>query len=202
MYTNEIAKKFALDEIEFNRFLDNCKLEHEVTMIGNVVVPDELVDSYVALFYDIKAEERRKEKETQDFQNAMNEYYINLRVQEQKAIREMMVTTGYNFEGFRIKKYLNLVHGEVVLGTGFLTELSVSVNDFLGASSGAAEGKLSKAKRIVENQLIRNAVEKGANAIIGVDFDVSTLYNNMIVVSGNATAVVIENIEESTNGYQ
>ena len=40
--------------------------------------------------------------------------------------------------------------------------------------------------------MISNAMEIGANAIIGIDFDIITFSNNMIAVSINGTAVVIK----------
>lgn len=114
-------------------------------------------------------------------------------LKKQKA--EFLLTTGYNFDGYTIVKYLNITHGEVVLGTGFMSELSASVNDLMGTTSSTLEGKLSKAKKIAQERLIANCLNEGANAVIGVDFDITTLHNNMIVVSANGTAVFIEKIE-------
>lgn len=106
-----------------------------------------------------------------------------------------MVTTGYNFEGYKIVKYINLVHGEIVLGTGFYSELSASISDLLGVSSKTFEGKISQAKGVAQEQMILNAMTMDANAIIGIDFDITTFSNNMIGVSANGTAVVVEKID-------
>ena len=105
-----------------------------------------------------------------------------------------LLTTGYNFEKYEIVKYLNLVHGEVVMGTGFLSEFSASVNDFFGTTSGLFEGKISLAKQKAQEQMVVKAMALGANALIGVDFDITTFNNNMIGVSSNATAVIINKI--------
>ena len=113
-----------------------------------------------------------------------------------KRRKQFLITTGYNFEGYRIKKYLNLAHGELVLGTGFFSELESSVSDFFGSSSTTFEGKISKAKRAAQEKMITDAMSMGANALIGVDFDVTTFTNNMIGVSANGTAVVIEKDSE------
>lgn len=40
--------------------------------------------------------------------------------------------------------------------------------------------------------ITEKALQLGANAIIGVDFDIMTIGNNMIVVSANGTAVIIK----------
>lgn len=105
-----------------------------------------------------------------------------------------MTTTGYNFEGHAIKEYLNIVNGEIVLGTGFLSELSASVTDFLGTTSDTIQGKIGKAKTMALENMIQSALGLGANAIIGIDFDITTLSNNIIAVSANGTAVVIEKV--------
>ncbi len=44
--------------------------------------------------------------------------------------------------------------------------------------------------------MIINAMTVNANALIGVDFDITTFSNNIIAVSANGTAVVIKKIEE------
>ncbi len=121
-------------------------------------------------------------------------------MQKEEEIRKkrkaFMISTGYNFEGYKIEKYIDLAHGEIVLGTGFYSELSANISDLLGTSSKTFEGKLSQAKRAAEEQMIINAMTVNANALIGVDFDITTFSNNIIAVSANGTAVVIKKIEE------
>lgn len=137
---------------------------------------------------DVRAKEKIEEEQNQ--KEAME---LALREFELKR-KDFLLTTGYNFEKYEITKYLNLVHGEVVMGTGFLSELSASVNDFFGTTSGTFEGKLSLAKQKAQEQMIIKAMALGANALIGIDFDITTFANNMIGISGNATAVIIEKI--------
>lgn len=107
-----------------------------------------------------------------------------------------MLTTGYNFEGYVIKKYIDVISGETVLGTGFLSELFASASDALGEESEVFSQKMKKAKQSATNKLIKRSIAIGANAIIGVDFDYINFSNNMIGVSSNGTAVVIEKIAE------
>ncbi len=138
------------------------------------------------------AEALRKQLYTKYENKVMQE---ELSKDEEQRLQAMMLTTGFNFEGYNIKKYSGIVHGEVVLGTGFLSDLSASFNDMFGTTSEAMEGKLSNAKRIAQERMIANSIKIGANAIIGVDFDVNIMGSNMIVVSTNGTAVVIEQQE-------
>ena len=59
-----------------------------------------------------------------------------------------MVTTGFQFEGYEIVSYLGIVAGEVVLGTGFLSEFTSSFADFFGVQSGMFEEKLETASTL------------------------------------------------------
>lgn len=110
--------------------------------------------------------------------------------------RNYKVTTGYNFEGYKIVNYIDVVHGEVVLGTGMFSEFNAAESDILGGTSSKFEGKLSKAKRAAQAKMLASAMVNGANAVIGLKFDITTLQNNSFVVSVDGTAVVIERLEE------
>lgn len=61
-----------------------------------------------------------------------------------------------------------------------------------GTNASEFEGKIAIAKAKAMENLKHKALNMGTNAIIGVDFDLMTLSNNMIVVSVNGTAVKIE----------
>ena len=105
------------------------------------------------------------------------------------------LTTGYNFDGYKIIKYISVISGNVVLGTGLFSEFFASIDDVLGTTSTPFENKMEKAKEIAINKLILKSATIGGNALIGVDFDFFTLNNNMIAVSANGTSVIIEDCE-------
>lgn len=106
-----------------------------------------------------------------------------------------LVTTGYQFEGYTIDKYFNLMNGEIVMGTGFLSELSAQVNDFLGTTSNTLEKKMQKAKELAMRKVINSAIEIGSNAAIGFRYEMFSLSDNIISVSAYATAVHITKID-------
>ena len=111
-----------------------------------------------------------------------------------KKNKKHMVTTGYNFEGYFIKKYITVVQSEVVLGTGFLSEFSASVSDVFGMASATMEGKLSEAKYRAQRQLIKRSIKTGGNALIGISISITTLRNNMLVISAMGTSVMADKI--------
>ena len=57
-------------------------------------------------------------------------------------MKNMLITSGYNFEGYEITDYLGLCSGEAALGTGFLSSLGAGIADFLGTNSTLYEEKL------------------------------------------------------------
>lgn len=101
------------------------------------------------------------------------------------------VTTGYDFEGYQIMDYKGIVSGDIVLGTGFISEFAASWSDAFGTTSNTFAGKMKTAKQKALKQLMANAMITGANAVIGIDFDYTMFSNNMLGVSANGTAVVI-----------
>ena len=101
------------------------------------------------------------------------------------------VTTGYDFEGYQIIDYKGIVSGDIVLGTGFISEFATSWSDAFGTTSNTFAGKMKTAKQKALKQLMSNAMISGANAVIGIDFDYTMFSNNMLGVSANGTAVVI-----------
>lgn len=109
-------------------------------------------------------------------------------------LSQVKVTTGYNFENYKIIDYKDIVSGEIVLGTGIISEIGAQLGDILGTTASGYEGKLAKGKSAALQIIKNRAVNLGANAIIGVDFDIMTIGNNMIVVSANGTAVKIEEL--------
>ena len=111
---------------------------------------------------------------------------------ENANAKSHMLTTGFNFEGYSIKMYKGVTSGQVVLGTGFLSEFTAEFADFFGVNSNRFADKLESAKNAAVQRLINKSVSLGGNAIIGLDFDYIVFSNNMIGVVANGTSVIIE----------
>ncbi len=121
----------------------------------------------------------------------------NLMEATESEIASFIISSTDVLEGYRITKYLGIEYGEVVMGTGFIAEGSAAGSDFFGTSNSAFRSKLSVARQEAINRLKVYCSKKGANAIVGVDIDIMTIGDNMLVVSANGTAVVAEKICES-----
>lgn len=104
----------------------------------------------------------------------------------------IMITSGHNFDGYTISKYLGYCSGESVLGTGFLSSLNSSIADILGKNSILYEDKLKEAKTDALRKLEQEALRLGANALIGIDVDYTMFSADIIGVIANGTAVIAE----------
>lgn len=112
---------------------------------------------------------------------------------QKEAVENMLVTSGYNFEGYKITEYKNMVSGECALGIGFLG-LSASVSILLGNESLEFSEKMYTAKEYALKIMKMRCAELGCNAVIGVDYDYITFTSDMIGVIANGTAVKIEKL--------
>jgi uncharacterized protein YbjQ (UPF0145 family) len=108
----------------------------------------------------------------------------------------MIIVTTPSMEGRRIKQYLGLVSGDAILGANIFRDLFAGIRDIVGGRSAAYEKELRSAKRIALVEMMDEATELGANAVVGVDLDYETIElgsgGGMLMVSANGTAVVIE----------
>ena len=108
----------------------------------------------------------------------------------------VLVTTTDGFEGRRIVAYKGLVGGDAILGANMFRDFFAGIRDILGGRSGAYEKVLRKAKQEAIDDMIEQARESGANAVVGVDLDYETIQiqegGSMLMVSASGTAVVLE----------
>lgn len=112
----------------------------------------------------------------------------------QRKNRSFLSTTGFGFEGYRIVEYRDVVSGEVVLGTGTFTELGLQISDITGKTSETIAEKINAAKEQALFNLKNRAMLEGGNAVMGISYNMLNLADNMLVISANGTAVVIEKI--------
>ncbi len=103
----------------------------------------------------------------------------------------MLVTTTAILEGKPIRDYLGVVTGEVIVGANIVKDLFASVRDVVGGRSGAYEGTLRKARSTAIAEMVQEARQLGADAVIGVDLDYEAIGQNgsMLMVTATGTAV-------------
>ena len=111
----------------------------------------------------------------------------------------MKMTTGYEFQGYVIVDYIDVLFDEILVGIGFGKAISVTLDNIISSIGGveATEmiDKLNSVKQTLRNAVEEKATKMGANALIGVDFESSKL-GDLIMVSMTATAVKIEKLAD------
>lgn len=106
----------------------------------------------------------------------------------------MLKLTTNNIEGHRIIKHHGIVTGEAILGANIVRDFFAEITDIVGGRSGSYEKELGRARIIAFADMQEQAMEMGANAIIGIDIDYETIGKNgsMLMVSAAGTAVSYE----------
>lgn len=115
-----------------------------------------------------------------------------LAVRQQKEAH--MLTTGFSFEGYRITGYLGIVTGETIMGTGCFADLGASVSDLFGTEASGYSEKLRITKQAVLDLMIKDSIDRGGNAVIGISYGFMTFSGNMMGVSVTGTSVKVEKL--------
>ena len=106
-------------------------------------------------------------------------------------MKNLKITSGFEFQGYTITDYLGFCSGECALGTGFLSSFNAGLADIFGDVSSKYAEKLEEAKDYALEALSNNALKLGADAIIGVDVDYTTFSSDIMGVIATGTAVKI-----------
>ena len=103
----------------------------------------------------------------------------------------MIITTTPYIEGKPVKKYLEIVAGEVIVGANFVKDFFASLTDTFGGRSGAYENELIRVREDALKEMEERAANLSADAILSVDIDYETIGKNgsMLMVSVSGTAV-------------
>ena len=107
----------------------------------------------------------------------------------------MLITTTPTLEGMKILCYLNVVFGEVIVGTDIGKDFAAGFTNLFGGRSGEYEESLAEARQDAIEEMKTRAEDIGANAIVGVDIDYES-HAQMLMVIASGTAVVAATLEK------
>ena len=122
---------------------------------------------------------------------------------KKRAMAKMLITSGFNFDGYRITKYSGYISGDDAM----------TVNRGSSFTDGGVRDKLMESLTQIRRNALRElkeaAYDLGCNAVIGVDFDYITLDPQTANITGGTTyqpyvfcvtangkAVIIEKMED------
>ena len=154
MKVKEIVKDYSLDMDLFMSWLPDSGFKVKNGLTG-LDVEETNIDSVVQSFNQYCEHRSQSDKELQ------------------LALSNILITSGFNFDGYTITKYSGYISGDdaVQVGRGqqgFFGGGITNVGDSLMAS-------LTQIRRKALSELKQSALALGCNAVIGVDFDYLTL---------------------------
>lgn len=213
-----ISVNNEFDYDDFEKYIFDSKVEYYPGLNGISIDDDEYDINQIILDYkkyrdsgekkpiedmtedELKERQERLEANEKDKLAALEE--AQEAEKKRKALSSMLITSGFNFDGYTITKYSGYISGDdavqVPRNKGIFFATAVNVGDALMES-------LVKIRRQALKELKEAAYNLGCNAVIGVDFDYITLdpetsgFNNVTTylpyvfgVTANGNAVVIE----------
>lgn len=104
---------------------------------------------------------------------------------------EIILTTTPVVPGYKVEKIIGVLFGTTVRTRGLGGRFIAGLEALGGGKSDAYLQELDKARNEAIEELRRKAEERGANAVIGLDLDVSEVLEGFIMVAATGTAVVL-----------
>lgn len=105
----------------------------------------------------------------------------------------MLMTTTSNLEGHFIVKYLGLVAGQAAIAPIELRDFAAFIRREGGGRHPEFEQLILETRHAATMSLQGQAQELGANAIIGVSFNISSLASDgLVLITVSGTAVQVE----------
>ena len=194
MKIKEIAKKYDLSEVGLELFLQTNPPIRFKTGLLDKSIEDEDVPRAVELYLEHQ-EQRNKSIEEYHAANAQKKQVED---DFSRIKKEMILTTCPSIEHYTIEEQLGLVFGECIFKAGFFDSLDAAVEN-IGASfrfsSTEMSGTMSliyKAREYTQDKMIKEAAERGANAIIGIDSESTAGGGGVMHISMFGTAVKVK----------
>lgn len=108
------------------------------------------------------------------------------------SVNAGMVTTAFDLPGYRVARNFGLVRGITVRSRSVLGTMGASLQTFVGGNITLFEEMCEKAREQALDRMMEHAVERGANAVIGVRYDATEVMQGVTEVIAYGTAVQVE----------
>ena len=197
MITFDEIKKYNIDLDDFTAFLSkNGSRRKAQGMFNPVYYIEDDEEQYIHMYLEhLEALEQEKKEQAEAL------------IRKQRALSQMLISSGFTFDGYKIVKYSGYISGDDVVQIprgegGIIFNTTADVGDALSKA-------LRKIRRQALQELKEAAYDLGCNAIIGVDFDYITMEPEtanghggglylpyVFCVTANGNAVVIEKIDD------
>jgi len=108
----------------------------------------------------------------------------------------MIVATTPSLEGYEIVEYIDIVSGHSIIGCNAAKDFLAGFTGFMGGRSTSYEKVVRKAEDAAKAEIIAEARDRGANAIVGLHLDFEVLMlkekDTFLCMAASGTAVKVE----------
>ena len=104
----------------------------------------------------------------------------------------MILATTNRIEGKRIVKVLGLVRGNTIRARAIGRDIMASLRNLVGGEIPEYGRLLSESREEATQRMIKQAEDQGANAIVGIRFQTSSVMQGAAEMLAYGTAVVVE----------
>lgn len=175
MTTANLARKLGIQQDILEQVIRKNEIPHKLANDG-YYFDDENEEFILELYYEVLEERRERDAET------MKQFTENMNVVSDFS----NIYTTNEVKGYQIKQYLGPVYGTDIYLVGGL----------IGGGLASQEKLYGYAFNSANTHLLQHAAEKGANAVIGTTYSITSPGNlNEIIVIANGTAVILEKDE-------
>jgi uncharacterized protein YbjQ (UPF0145 family) len=102
------------------------------------------------------------------------------------------VTTAFELTGFRVTRNIGIVRGIIVRSRSVIGNLGAALQTIVGGNITIFTELCEKTREDAFELMVDHAVQRGANAIIGMRYDATEVMNGVTEVLAYGTAVMVE----------
>jgi uncharacterized protein YbjQ (UPF0145 family) len=106
-----------------------------------------------------------------------------------------MTTTAFTLDGYRIVKSFGIVRGITVRSRSVFGTIGASLQTIVGGNITLFSELCEQTRAEAFEMMVNHAVERGANAVIGVRYDATEIIQGATEVLCYGTAVLVEPIK-------
>ena len=108
------------------------------------------------------------------------------------GVSPAMVSTAFELPGYRVVKNLGLVRGITVRSRSIFGTLGASLQTVVGGNITIFEDMCEQTREQALELMLQHALERGANAVIGVRYDATEVMQGVTEVIAYGTAVQVQ----------
>ena len=108
------------------------------------------------------------------------------------SVNAAMVSSAFELPGYRILRSLGLVRGVTVRSRSIFGTLGASLQTVVGGNITLFEDMCEQTREQALELMMQHAIERGANAVVGVRYDATEVMQGVTEVIAYGTAVQAE----------